>query len=104
MPNNTNNLPWSTRVLVRITLLRGIACFAPFAVRRPSVVPRHTRNVRTHPLLRSLCYLRLRQLMKEDTCVLCKSVMDRVMVCTEENIRCGRAWNEWHTTPPPNFN
>lgn len=36
---------------------------------------------------KSLCYLRLRQLMKEDTCVLCKTVMDRVMVCNEENIR-----------------
>lgn len=25
--------------------------------------------------------------MKEDTCVLCKTVMDRVMVCKEEDIR-----------------
>lgn len=38
--------------------------------------------------LGSLCYLRIRQLMKEDTCVLCKSPMDRVMVCKAENIRC----------------
>lgn len=25
--------------------------------------------------------------MKEDTCVLCKTVMDRVIVCETENIR-----------------
>lgn len=37
---------------------------------------------------RSLCYLRLRQLMKEDTCVLCKGTMDRVMVCYTSGVRC----------------
>lgn len=35
----------------------------------------------------SLCYLRLRKLMKEETCVLCKTVMDKVMVCKAENVR-----------------
>ena len=29
--------------------------------------------------------------MKEDTCVLCKTPMDKVMVCREEDVRYARA-------------
>ena len=53
-------------------------------------VPYHKVIVPSHIVactVVSLCYLRLRQLMKEDTCVLCKTVMDRVMVCNAENLR-----------------
>eukprot|EP00953_Heterococcus_sp_UTEX-ZZ885_P001189 1143-Heterococcus_DN1.PRE.2 len=40
-----------------------------------------------HPGVCSLCYLRLRKLMRERTCVLCKSAMEQVMVCQPAELK-----------------
>ena len=82
----------------------SLAFFATAVSRASSIginiLPNRANHARP-PNTRSLCYLRLRQLMKEDTCVLCKTVMDRVMVCTEENIRWVRSHHRVHEILTP---
>ncbi|CAM9875288.1 unnamed protein product, partial [Hapterophycus canaliculatus] len=41
--------------------------------------------------------------MKEDTCVLCKTAMDRVMVCAAENIRPFEEFEVWGDNAGPEY-
>ncbi|CAM9737646.1 unnamed protein product [Choristocarpus tenellus] len=51
----------------------------------------------------SLCYLRLRKLLKEMSCVLCKTEMDRVMVCDSESLRPFEDFHVWGDSAGPGY-
>ncbi|CAM9918868.1 unnamed protein product, partial [Discosporangium mesarthrocarpum] len=51
----------------------------------------------------SLCYLRLRRLLKEMACVLCKSEMEQVMVCEEGHIRPFEEFHVWGDSAGPGY-
>ncbi|CAM9329689.1 unnamed protein product, partial [Chrysoparadoxa australica] len=51
----------------------------------------------------SLCYLRLRRLMGEYDCILCKTRMERMMVCTTQQLKPFQDFEMWGDNAGPGY-
>ncbi|KAG5184821.1 hypothetical protein JKP88DRAFT_313856 [Tribonema minus] len=56
-----------------------------------------------HPGVCSLCYLRLRKLMKEYNCVLCKTPMEQLMICDVDGLQPFSDFAIWGNDAGPNY-